>query len=76
MTDEDWLERYYEDRSILENDLEHYNDVMKAVESKTDLYEEDSEYNGAWDAFNETQNELTSIEGAIRELEEKLGVKY
>lgn len=68
MTIEEELARYIEDRSMLEQDAEAMNEIMKHLESESDDYESRDEWNYAWDELTSIENELASIESAIKDL--------
>jgi hypothetical protein len=70
MDSEELLERYIQERDMLEMELEVENDLMKSIEAEKDLYESDYEWNKAWNCHIAIENELQSLENAIAELQD------
>ena len=74
MTKEEELQRYIEERDMLENQIEADNEIMKQLEAESDDYESRDEWNYAWDEVTAAQNEVQSLDRLIAELEQDMDV--
>ena len=74
MTKEEELQRYIEERDMLENQIEADNEIMKQLEAESDDYESRDEWNYTWDEITAAQNEVQSLDRLIAELEEDMDV--
>ena len=70
MNRDEELMRYTEERDMLEMDLEAEHDLMKQIESQTDLYQDREDWNTAWDNATALDNEIQTLDHLIRDLEE------
>lgn len=68
MTIEEELQRYIEERDMLEQQCEDDAQIMKELEAESDDYETRDEWNYAWDEYNSAQNEIASLTSAIDDL--------
>lgn len=70
MTRDEELQRYYEERNMLESDIEVETDKMTRIERDNPDYENDPEWNVCWDFVNSSENEVTCLNNWIDEVEE------
>ncbi|RZK41875.1 MAG: hypothetical protein EOO61_05720 [Hymenobacter sp.] len=74
MTKEEELQRYIEERDMLENQRDGDNDILAQLEAEHDDYESMDEWNYAWDEVTAAQNEVMSLDRLIAELEQDMDV--
>lgn len=71
MTREEELQRYIEERDMLENQIEADNEIMNQIEAEIPFdYESVPEWNYAWDEITAAENEVQSLNVAIKELQD------